>query len=200
MGITIRQGFPETEQNHVAELYWQAFSPKLGRIMGPDARALHFFSGCLNPDYALVARDEQGRLLGVAGFQTEAGGLVAGSLKDMAQVYGWFGGTWRGLLLSVLERKIQPGVFQMDGLFVDASARGLGVGTALLKAVCQGARQRKLDRVQLDVIDTNPRARALYERVGFVPISEEEAGPFVHIFGFSKATRMQKTLSETAPT
>lgn len=199
MGVKISRGFSEAEQGHVAQLFWQAFSAKLGRIMGPDARALQFFCGCLNPDYALVARDEQGRLLGVAGFQTEAGGLVAGSLKDMAQVYGWFGGTWRGLLLSALERKIQPGVFQMDGLFVDASARGLGVGTALLEAVCQEARQRNLESVQLDVIDTNPRARALYERVGFVPISEEKTGPFVYVFGFSKATRMQKTLREATP-
>ncbi|GAA6191754.1 GNAT family N-acetyltransferase [Phaeobacter sp. NW0010-22] len=194
MGITISQGFSEAEKSHVAQLFWQAFSAKLGRIMGPDARALQFFNGCLNPNFALVARDEQGQLLGVAGFRTDAGGLVDGSLQDMARVYGWVGGIWRGLLLSLLERKVQPDVFQMDGLFVDASARGLGVGTALLEAVFQEAHQRQLDCVQLDVIDINPRARALYERVGFVPISEEETGPLVHIFGFSKATRMEKTL------
>ncbi len=194
MGITIRQGFSEAEKSHVAQLFWQAFSAKLGRIMGPDARALQFFNGCLNPNFALLARGEQGQLLGVAGFRTDAGGLVDGSLQDMARVYGWVGGIWRGLLLSLLERKVQPDVFQMDGLFVDASARVLGVGTALLEAVFQEARQRQLDCVQLDVIDINPRARALYERVGFVPISEEETGPLVHIFGLSKATRMEKTL------
>ncbi len=194
MGITISQGFSEAEKNHVAQLFWQAFSAKLGRIMGPDARALQFFNGCLNPNFALVARDEQGQLLGVAGFRTDAGGLVDGSLQDMAWVYGWVGGIWRGLLLSLLERKVQPDVFQMDGLFVDARARGLGVGTALLEAVFQEARQRQLNCVQLDVIDINPRARVLYERVGFVPIREEETGPLVHIFGFSKATRMEKTL------
>ncbi|MBT3141461.1 N-acetyltransferase [Phaeobacter gallaeciensis] len=196
MGITISLGFSEAEKSHVAQLFWQAFSVKLGRIMGPDARAVQFFNGCLNPNFALVARDEQGQLLGVAGFRTDAGGLVDGSLQDMARVYGWVGGIWRGLLLSLLERKVQPDVFQMDGLFVDASARGLGVGTALLEAVFQEAHQRQLDCVQLDVIDINPRARALYERVGFVPISEEETGPLVHIFGFSKATRMEKTLGE----
>lgn len=196
MGITISQGFSEAEKSHVAQLFWQAFSAKLGRIMGPDARALQFFNGCLNPNFALVARDEQGQLLGVAGFRTDAGGLVDGSLQDMARVYGWVGGIWQGLLLSLLERKVQPDVFQMDGLFVDASARGLGVGTALLEAVFQEAHQRQLDCVQLDVIDINPRARALYERVGFAPISEEETGPLVHIFGFSKATRMEKTLGE----
>jgi GNAT superfamily N-acetyltransferase len=194
MGVMISRGFSEAEQGHVAQLFWQAFSAKLARIMGPDARALQFFNGCLNPNFALVARDEQGQLLGVAGFRTDAGGLVDGSLQDMARVYGWIGGVWRGLLLSLLERKVQPDVFQMDGLFVDASARGLGVGTALLEAVFQEARQRQLGCVQLDVIDINPRARALYERVGFAPIGEEETGPLVHIFGFGKATRMQKTL------
>ena len=52
-----------------------------------------------------------------------------------------------------------------------------------------------LSRVRLDVIDTNPRARALYERNGFQAIETDEFGPFEHLFGFSSATRMEKQLS-----
>ena len=193
-GVTISRGFAPDERAHAARLFWQAFSAKLGRVLAPEDKALRLIEAILDPRFALTARDTDGRLLGLAGFKTAEGGLTGGGLREMADVYGWFGGTWRGLVLSLLERKVQPGVFQMDGIFVDAGARGRGVGTALLGAVIDEARARGLDEVQLDVIDVNPRARALYERVGFRPIGEERLGPFRHLFGFARATRMSLAL------
>jgi len=183
-------GFDEAERAQVARLYWQAFGAKLGRVMGPDARAISFFETVLNPEFSLVARAPDGTMLGLAGFKTSQGGLVGGSLAQMTQAYGWFGAIWRGLLLNVLERKVQPRVFQMDGIFVDQAARGTGVGTALLQAVAEAARERGLAQVHLNVIDINPRARALYERVGFRAVKTEQTGPLRWVFGFKSATRM----------
>ncbi|TMV10398.1 GNAT family N-acetyltransferase [Ruegeria sediminis] len=158
--------------------------------MGPEERALAFLDAVLDPDFALVARNEAGRMLGMAGFKTAQGGLTGGGMADLARVYGWVGGLWRGLALSVLERQVQAGVFQMDGIFVAAEARGRGVGTALLDAVKAEATATGMREVQLDVIDTNPRARALYERQGFSPVGQTDTGPFRRVFGFSSATRM----------
>ncbi len=209
MTVSVSRGFSDHERAQAAELFWQAFAAKLNRVMGPDTKGLQFFQQALNPDFALVARNSDGRMLGLAGFKTDAGGLAEGSMTDLARVYGWFGATWRGLILGVLERKLQPDVFQMDGIFVDAAARGQGVGTTLLAAIKEEARRTGMREVQLDVIDTNPRARALYEREGFLPKGEETTGPFKYIFGFSKATRMSwsvdagpvtdSDLSQTSP-
>ena len=80
----------------------------------------------------------------------------------------------------------------MDGIFVEPQARGLGVGTALLHAIMGHAAHSQLQRVRLDVIDTNPRARALYEREGFVVQDVKELGLVAPIFGFSTATEMVK--------
>lgn len=192
---TISAGFDASERRQVAGLYWQAFGAKLGRVMGPDTRAIGFFEAVLNPDFALVARGPDGRMLGLAGFKTGQGGLVEGTYAQMAQTYGWFGAAWRALMLSVLEREVQPGIFQMDGIFVDASARGQGVGTLLLQAVVLEAKKRGLGQVQLDVIDINPRARTLYERVGFRAVNCEQTGPFRWVFGFESATRMVRDVS-----
>nr|WP_254435983.1 GNAT family N-acetyltransferase [Ruegeria arenilitoris] len=178
-------------------MFWQAFAAKLHKVMGPDKKGLAFIEQAINPKFALVARDSSKQLLGLAGFKTKDGGLVEGSLSDLANIYGWFGGAWRGLLLSVLERDLQPGVFQMDGIFVAAEARGQGVGTALQSAIKDEARKSGMSEVQLDVIDTNPRAKALYEREGFKAVSKEKAGPFQYLFGFSSATRMSWAV--TAP-
>ena len=189
--VTIRHGFDPAHRQAAAALYWQAFKDKLGKVMGPDAHALAFFEATMDADYALSAVDADGRLLGIAGFKTSEGSLSGGTLRDMTRIYGWFGGTWRGLILSTLERDLAPGVLLMDGICVHADARGLGVGTALLDAIKEHARQADLNSVRLDVIDTNPRARALYERRGFEPMGTTHTGVLRHLFGFRSATTMQ---------
>ncbi|WP_224825362.1 GNAT family N-acetyltransferase [Cognatishimia sp. MH4019] len=195
MKITLSPGFSEAERAHAAQLYWQAFSGKLGKLMRPDAKALAFLQDVLNPDFAISARDGAGQLLGLAGFKTADGALVGGELSDIQRHYGPWGGLWRGLLLTILERDLEPGVLLMDGIFVDANARGQGVGTQLLGAILSEARTRDLSQVRLDVIDSNPRARALYEREGFQAGKTEHIGPLRYLFGFSNATRMTHSLS-----
>ena len=195
MPFEIRKGFPETERVRAADLFWKAFSGKLGKILSPEHKALALLRDLLDPAYAISAVDQNGRLLGLAGFKTSQGSLTKGGLTDIARIYGWPGALWRGLFLSLLERPVKPGVFLMDGIFVDAAARGQGVGTALLQGVETEARAQGLTRVRLDVIDTNPRARALYERAGFEAVGEEKAGIFSGLFGFSSATQMEKRLA-----
>ena len=52
-------------------------------------------------------------------------------------------------------------------LAVAKAAEGQGVGSALLEACEQWARNRGSDRLTLSALVTNARARALYERKGF---------------------------------
>lgn len=201
MSLTIETGFTEDERARAATLYWQAFGAKLGRVLGPQDRALSFLQPILNPEFALVARDDAGQILGMAGFKTADGGLVDGGLRDLARAYGPLGALWRGVLLLALERKAEPGVFQMDGIFVAAEARGQGVGGQLLDAVLAAAAQEGCRVVRLDVIDINPRAQALYERKGFVGAGLRYTGPLRHVFGFRSALRMECTVkvSRTCP-
>jgi len=56
----------------------------------------------------------------------------------------------------------------MDGIAVDPDYRGQGVGTQLFEGLFDHARENGYNAVRLDVIDTNPKARQLYERIGFV--------------------------------
>lgn len=57
---------------------------------------------------------------------------------------------------------------------VDPESRGLGVGRALLEALCNGARERGLKAIGLSV-DRENAAAVLYERVGFVDAGIVEA-------------------------
>lgn len=194
----ISRGFADAERPAVAALYWQAFGAKLGKVLGPTDKALAFLTPILDPDYALTARDDAGNLLGVAGFKTEHGALIAGGFGDMTTAYGVLSACWRAALISLLDRPVQPDCLLMDGIFVADTARGQGVGTKLLSAIRDEARAQGLAQVRLDVINTNPRARALYERFGFVAQGTENLGRLRHIFGFSSATRMVLPLADAA--
>lgn len=192
--MKITAGIPDVDTAKVAELYWGAFGEKLGKVMGPEKKALRFVRRVLRGDHAICAHDDSGVLLGVAGFKTFEGALVGGGFLDLVAIYGWFGASWRALLLSFLERDTENERFLMDGIFVAPQARGHGVGTALLEAIVVEARSRGYGEVRLDVIDSNARARALYEREGFVAKETVETGPLRHIFAFSSATTMVKTV------
>jgi ribosomal protein S18 acetylase RimI-like enzyme len=55
----------------------------------------------------------------------------------------------------------------LEDLYVDDSARGTGLGRALVNAAFDRARQRGCRRMELDVNEQNTAAIAFYERLGF---------------------------------
>lgn len=190
MSVTISKGFGADERAQIAMLYWEAFGAKLSKVMGPEPLALTFIADQLNPDFALIARGPDQAIRGVAGFKTAKGALVGGEMKELAAAYGWLSALWRGPLLALVERELSEDVLLMDGICVATDARGTGVGTQLLTAVKEEAAARGLASVRLDVIDTNPRAKALYERQGFRAMGQQTLGPFAWIFGFRSSTKM----------
>jgi ribosomal protein S18 acetylase RimI-like enzyme len=69
-----------------------------------------------------------------------------------------------------------PGAGTLWQVAVHGALQSLGIGTLLIGAAEQRIRARGLDRAELAVDDGNPRARALYERLGYVAFGREPAG------------------------
>lgn len=193
--MKIVAGVQPEHLDQAAHLYWGAFGEKLNKVLGPTERAHRFIDRVLDPQFGISAIGQNGELLGVAGFKTHQGALVGGDFSDMVAVYGWLGSLWRVGLLALLERDIENKRFLMDGIFVSPTARGQGVGTALLDAICDLAQVRGYQEVRLDVIDSNPRARALYERQGFAAIKTDRLGPLSWVFGFKSSATMVRKIS-----
>ena len=189
-GFSVVDGFPPHQRDRVVRLFWEAFKGKLYPVMKPEPRALDFLSRVADPSHAISALSVDGEVIGVAGFKTAGGAFIGGGLRDMCAVYGMVGGTWRGLVLSLLERPLRPETLLMDGIFVSETARGRGIGSALLTAIKIKAVAVGCSRVRLDVIDVNPRAKELYERNGFITESVSDIGPLSRVFGFRKAAMM----------
>lgn len=186
-------GIAQADRATAAALYWQAFGGKLGRVLGPDQKALTLLSRVMRTDHGLGAYHGE-TLVGLVGFKTSKGALVDGTLADFCAVYGAVSGTCRALLLGLLERDVDNTNFLLDGICVDAAARSQGVGTALLAALEDEARTRHYTSLRLDVIDSNPRARALYERLGFTATGTTSVGIARPLFGFKSTTTMIKEL------
>ena len=75
-----------------------------------------------------------------------------------------------------------PGAGVLWMLAVHGALQSCGIGTVLIEAAEQRIRDRGLHRAELGVEESNPRARALYERLGYVaygaaPESWDEDAP-----------------------
>lgn len=77
-----------------------------------------------------------------------------------------------------VERVIPPparGMHYLAHLGVSPSLRGLGIGRALIGELVRRGVQQGRRRMVLDVAASNPRAQALYERLGFAVTGERRS-------------------------
>jgi putative acetyltransferase len=67
-------------------------------------------------------------------------------------------------------RKLDPETAEVKRMFVDATARGRGVGRAILDALERAARDLGCRRLVLETGERQTEALALYRRAGFIAI------------------------------
>ncbi|MEU7600639.1 GNAT family N-acetyltransferase [Streptomyces sp. NPDC040724] len=197
--VVIRRGVPRGAEERVAELYWEAFGRKLGAALGPPQHGRAFIAGHLHHDRAAVALAPGGsRVVGVAGYQLGGRAMTGGGVRDVLSSYGLFRGLPRLAALALLERTPEPGELVMDGIAVDPTHRGTGIGSLLLTEIAAIAAEHGCSRVRLDVIDVNPRARALYERHGFTATRTEQTPYLRGLMGFGAVTTMHRAIPGTS--
>ena len=195
--ISYQIGIPEQFKPVAAELYDEAFGKKLSVAVKNDKDRKHLFKKGLTLKYAISAISDQENpgLLGLAGFQTSEGSLTGGiTYRDLLSQLGFVKASWAAVIFSLYERKPKQGQLVMDGIAVHSKARGMGVGSQLLEEIREYAKQHGYNRVRLDVIDTNPKAKKLYERMGFKTVKTESFPYMKSLLGFSGATTMELTV------
>ncbi|MEY3731705.1 MAG: hypothetical protein RLZZ57_2461 [Pseudomonadota bacterium] len=112
------------------------------------------------------------QVVGVACFfdATEHGKMQRATLRNILLHYGFrrfwsvFARAWN--VAPVLSRP-GPQELCLRNFAVAPEKRGQGIGSALIRHGIAEARVRGLRRLILDVAENNPKARALYARLGF---------------------------------
>lgn len=79
-------------------------------------------------------------------------------------------------------RRLGPGVGEIRRMWVDASARGRGIGAALLSALEAAARRAGYCEVRLDTNGALTGAISLYRRSGYVEVGRYNDNEFAELF------------------
>ena len=179
-----------------AALYDDAFGAKFALAVPDRDRRVDLLEKCLMGDHAVVALEGE-RLVGIAGFHSPAGSLTGGIvLSSLIAHLGLLRAVRAALVFGFYERRPDAGELVMDGIAVAEDCRGLGIGTRLLQEVAAHGRAERYEHVRLDVVDTNPAARRLYERNGFVAVNTETFPYLRWLFGFGASTEMRLDLGQ----
>lgn len=189
--VSITLGFPTKLRRDAAELYDAAFGAKLAVAIPDPAARLHILEQALDPTHAFVAIANN-KLIGIAGFKTKNGALTSGiTPARLFNHLGFFGAARALCVLALLQRKRDALELLMDGISVSAAARGGGIGTKLLNELKDYALSENYHSIRLDVIDTNPAAKRLYERLGFIATKTTRFTYLNWLLGFSAATTLE---------
>ena len=191
--IAIRDHLPEEHFAEGAALYYGGLQAKLAPVFGPPKTALGVIPQALHRSRCLTAF-EGDRLVGILGLHDAGGSFLEPDYRTMVRHYGVAMGMARLALLMLLDHTLPPGDLYLDGIAVAEPHRGRGIGTALMAAFEERARDNGFQTVSLEVIDANPRARDLYERLGYREVAVHTMGPFSRLFGFHTTVRMAKRL------
>lgn len=100
----------------------------------------------------------------------EAGGFTSSDAMNIFQFYRLqsFGTVRRGLQVEGIIKLPVKNEITIAHLGISAALRGKGFGTILIDLLKEKANKTADSRFILDVSEENPRAKLLYERLGFV--------------------------------
>ncbi|MCP4694411.1 MAG: GNAT family N-acetyltransferase [Desulfobacterales bacterium] len=196
MNVKYKDHLPIEFKAAAARIYMEALKSELSPVLGDAERAMQFLARTLSPEYCLTAFCD-GKLVGVLGVQTAEGGFWSPGLKSLVEEYGAIGGLYRLCGLYLLHHQVEPGEWCADGVAVAGEMRGKGVGTGLFGILEKTAAAKGCREISLEVTDVNQRAKALYERLGFIETARESLWPLnlFFKFPFQSSTLMVKPVS-----
>ncbi|MCL4378787.1 MAG: GNAT family N-acetyltransferase [Actinobacteria bacterium] len=191
-GIT--QTINETQLSQAVEIYYEAFKKKIRVLIKSREKVFAIYIEAFKKNNALNKNEVQEksrslndpsindtslsnnrvfyslldtRVVGLIGLQYENKNFIEFTYDDLRKYFNPFQSYFIYSIYKMSSPKLKDGVLRIDSIAVDSSFRSLGIGTKLINRVFEFAKTRGFREVILEVVDTNPRAKDLYERIGF---------------------------------
>lgn len=175
--MKIFRGLKAEHQNDLLDIYSEAFESKYLYLLKDKDSIRRILQSSIKSEYAICALSDDNKLMGVLSYSEKGNALFNFSLSTFCKEFGLFDGVYKLFLMwFIFDRKARADELYIDHIVVDSRYRSLGVGKLLLNEVEDLARFKSYNFVGLDVIDENPRALVLYQKIGFA-IKEHKEVP-----------------------
>lgn len=178
--VCINRGIPHERLDEAAGLLFEAFDQKIRHELKPrsNEQARRIIARSLTPELGWLAVADDGTVLGVTGVGMRGHHFSLIGFRLLAGEFGVPGALrrWPFTVLERLTTRSPREHWRIEVLAVAESARGTGIGTTLLRAVIESAREAGVRSVGLEVVDVNDGALRLYERLGFQPVRTLRTG------------------------
>ena len=195
--IAISRGLPADLHDHGVALFDEAFGDKMRMAIPDRPRRLAYMARVFRGDRAVIAL-RAGELVGMLGLASGSDAYRGGLLdvpwdpRPFLDLMGLRGAIRAAVGLRLAQHRPAPDELYIDGVAVAATDRGRGIGSQLLEEAAVIAHEHGLRWLRLDVVDTNPRAQALYERLGYRVTKVERMGPLERWTGFGAIISMER--------
>jgi len=166
LSIEIADNINENQRIRAIEILYYAFEQKIRALIKSREKALAIYDMALRNRHVFYAFLD-GNVAGLIGLQYGNENFLEFKYRDLRKYFNPLQSYFIYIIYKLTSPKIKNDVLRIDSIAVDKSFRSLGIGTQLINKVFEFARTKGFKEVVLEVINTNPRAKALYERIGF---------------------------------
>ena len=151
---------------------------------------LHYAFGCGDGEFGYKDHQvvmENDKVVALVGRRTSEDNFMY-TLSAIKQIFGYYGlfkavGVLiRGLRFEGIVAPPKKAIICLHNLAVSSQQQGSGVGAMLIEHFIAEEKKKGTRVVSLNVAETNPRAKKLYERLGFV-VKHKKAGNLISQYG-----------------
>jgi len=164
--IKISVKINEEQLNQAMNIFYSAFKQKIRPLIKSREKAVAIYKNSLNKDrvfYALIEND----VVGIAGLHYENKNFIEIKYSYLRKYFNPFTSYFIYFMWKIFSPKVKEDAVRIDSIAVKEQFRGAGIGTDLINKVLEFAKNKAFKEVVLEVVNTNPKAKKLYERMGF---------------------------------
>lgn len=188
-----KQEMEGNDKKAIAKIVKEGFWGKMGnffRKVNSD-EAVDILEQCITYKKGFYYK-EKGHVLGAVLLETTDIPYINFS-KQAKRKLGFWNGTLLQLGFATMKPKRDDGL-KLAMIAVSPEARGKGVGTKLLDYLNDITIHDGYKRATLEVIDSNDKAKDLYERMGYKCVRYSSTALFTRKMGFRGYYKMQKEI------
>ncbi len=177
----------------VIEILMTAFNKKFSSVIKNEEKLRKLMKKYINFENAFYCYYE-GEIVGVLGFESKNKKFDKINFWTLLFEIGIIKMIKTILLYAPFSRKLKENEIRIIAIAVDENKRGLGIGTHLLQKFYNYSREEKFQKILLEVVDTNPKAKKLYKEHNFKDSNYIKLDSRHKAAGFNGVYFMEKNL------